>query len=180
LDAWATIVSVTPLPRTELPINIGVNPLGGLSPGFLPSGGGFIPGIIGGGATNFSALISWPYKFIVGSPYINFGLPQTVLRDGYWTINPYEYKAPPAEKPDAPYRLYNIQEDEIEEHDLSMLPEHADLVKKLFERVKFYASKENGWVAPQLNIMRPLANPRLHNWTWAPFWHLEEEETLMI
>merc|ERR1712032_1019806 len=175
LNAWAAIAEGAPINRTELPLNIDANPLG-LSP--------LIPGVKGGGGLNYSALISWPWKVFVGQPYIDFSaiLPQLNerRRDGWWTVQGYKY-TPPVEEKDLPLRLYNLEEDEVEQVNLANRPEHQSLIESLVARVKFYASKENGWVPPQHNLARRSGNPRLHNWTWAPFVHrrggaVEDEE----
>jgi hypothetical protein len=36
-------------------------------------------------------------------------------------------------------------------------------------RGRYWADKATGFVRSQVNLPLPLANPRLHNWTWAPF-----------
>jgi len=166
LDAWAAIAEGAPINRTELPLNIGVNPLGGLSR--------LAPNIVRGGGLNYSALISWPWKVFVGQPYIEFGAIDDRRRDGWWTVQGYEY-IPPAEEKDLPLRLYNVEQDETEQFNLANQPEHQSLIESLVARVKFYASKESGWVPPQPNMPHLLGNPRLHNWTWAPFVHGESE-----
>jgi arylsulfatase A-like enzyme len=172
LDAWSVITTGASIPRTDIPINIGVNPLGGF--------GGFAPNIVKGGGMNFSAMISWPWKFIVGDTYISFGA-QDHPRDGYWTIKPYDFVAPPEEKPHLPYRLYNLEDDETESHNLAQDTTHTALVKELLEKLHSYAKKENGWRADQFNLPRPLANPRFYNWTWSPFHPFEDmDETFQV
>ncbi|CAE8612166.1 unnamed protein product [Polarella glacialis] len=168
LDAWPAIASGASFARTEIPLNIGVNPLGG-----LPS---FFPGhLVNDGGLNYSALISWPWKVIVGDPYIPLGanMAKDRRRDGWWTVDGYEYKPPPDDFK-VPMRLYNLENDESEEHNVAGQAEHAELLKSLLARVEYYASKESGWVKPQFNMPMPLGNPRFHNWTWAPFHLLEE------
>jgi len=166
LDVWPTISSGAAFERKELPLNIGVNPLGG-----FPF---FMPGQVKDGALNYSAVISWPWKVIVGNTYIKAGSIDDRRRDGWWTIEDYEYKEPPDEE-HVLFRLYNLQDDESEQHNLADSAEHADVLASLMERVHFYASKESGWVKPQLTVPSPRGNPRFHNWTWAPF-RLETEE----
>lgn len=159
LDAWAVIAEGAPINRTELPLNIGVNPLGSL-PRFAP--------IKRGGGLNYSALISWPWKVFVGEPYIEIAVHDDRRRDGWWAVQGYEYTAP-ADGKNLPLRLYNLEQDEREQFNLASRPEHQSLLESLVSRVKFYASKESGWVPPQSNVPQLLANPRFHKWTWAPF-----------
>lgn len=166
LDVWPAISAGAPVNRKELPLNIGVNPLGGLP--------WSTPGLVHDGATNYSALISWPWKVVVGDPYVIFATKDDRRRDGWWSIEGYQYTAP-TEEMSLPYRLYNLEDDEAERKNLADNLEHQDLLKQLIERVKWYASSENGWVKPQSNVPQTSANPRFHNWIWLPFLREGEE-----
>lgn len=106
----------------------------------------------------------------MGQPYIEFGLGHEWRRDGWWTVQGYKY-LPPAEEKDLPIRLYNLEQDETEQLNLANRPEHQSLIESLLARVKYYASKESGWVPSQPNMPKLKGNPRRHNWTWAPFVH---------
>ncbi|CAK0903303.1 unnamed protein product [Prorocentrum cordatum] len=165
VDAWSAVVHGGTPCRTEIPLNIGRNPLGGLP--------WLVTRLAHDGATNYSALISWPWKVLVGAPYIEFGtlLPTRAKesrRDGYWGVEPYNYTAPD-EDLDLPVRLYNLEQDEAEHHNLANSSEYQVVLKKLVSRVEWYASKDNGWVQPQSNVPWQRANPMFHSWTWAPF-----------
>jgi len=163
---WPTLQHGVAWLRHELPINIGVNPLGGLP---------FRPGLIGGGGLNYSALISWPYKIVVGNPYITWATADERRRDGWWTLKDYRY-VPPEEEFALPYRLYDLEKDETEQRNLAGEPQYQDVVKYLTERVRWYASKANGYKFEQLNLPKLAGNCRWHNWTWSPFIREEEEE----
>lgn len=161
VNAWSAIVYGGKPCRTEVPLNIGRNPLGGLP--------WLVSHLAHDGAMNYSALISWPWKVFVGDPYIKFGIRMNESRrDGYWGVEPYNYTAPD-EDLHLPFRLYNLEQDEIEQHNLAESPQHQVVLKKLVSRVEWYASKDNGWVQPQPNMPWQRANPMFHSWTWAPF-----------
>lgn len=174
LDAWGAVTTGGTTGRDEIPINIDVGskfgdaiedfPANMLIPMLVPN---WAPnprlGVRGG--ANFSALISWPYKIIVGLP--SNAIPAD--KWGWWSIENYSMvKGPPArEHPRAPVRLYNLEADEGEHNDLSAaLPE---VVERLMQRVAFYANPDNGFRRPQNNIPRLRANPMKQNWTIGPF-----------
>ena len=46
---------------------------------------------------------------------------------------------------------------------------NPEIVKNMRERLAALANPENGYRDPQVNHIDPLALPRLHNGTWAPF-----------
>lgn len=154
--------------RTELPLNVAINrDLNQFGPN---------PFAKHASATNYSTLIQWPYKLIVGSSYLlPGGQVEKVSRAGWWDIDDYKYTAPPTEELDAGGALlFNIETDEGERHNLA--EQFPDVVKKMTERIgQKWLSKESGYRSPQWNVPHPAANPRYHNWSWAPFWHLEGE-----
>lgn len=162
-DAWETIAHGKALGRTELPLNIDLNPLGGLPPS---------SGLVAGGGTNYSALIAWPWKLIVGSPTVRWKQVEEQDRTGYWTIHDYRHEAPPVEAGDV--RLYNIEEDEEERKNLAA--SKRPLVEHLLARLQWYTKAGNGFVASQDNLPQPLGNPVLHNWTWSPFVRIDSHE----
>jgi len=143
--------------RTEVPINIDTNPIS-TRPQLLPQPGD--------GVANFSAFIMWPWKLIYGTA-CNPGVPNAAaVMDGWWPIRNYTRILPPKRRGVA--MLFNLETDEGEHEDVAA--QHSDLVRNMTERLKgFWASKDNGFRRAQLNIPMPLANPRFHNWTWAPF-----------
>eukprot|EP00927_Polykrikos_kofoidii_P050008 TRINITY_DN43973_c0_g1_i1.p1 TRINITY_DN43973_c0_g1~~TRINITY_DN43973_c0_g1_i1.p1 ORF type:complete len:602 (+),score=114.35 TRINITY_DN43973_c0_g1_i1:109-1806(+) len=161
IDAWLAITGgAAATNRTEVPLNIGVNPLGGIP--------WWISGAPNNHALNYSALISWPWKVVVGTPFVGLGTSEPRRRDGWWSVEGYRYTAPKEEK-DLPHRLYNLEVDEEERYNLADRPEHQELLKQLIGRVQWYGSKESGWVPPQTNLPLRRGNPLFHNWTWAPF-----------
>jgi arylsulfatase B/arylsulfatase I/J len=169
-DMWGTIIGAQDhvTKRTELPINVAIN----------RDLNQFVPNRFArhASATNYSTLIQWPYKLIIGSSYLlPGGQKETVSRAGWWDIDDYKYTAPPAEELDAgDMLLFNIETDEGERHNVAK--QFPEIVKKMTDRIaKWWLSKESGYRSPQWNVPWPTANPRYHNWTWAPFWHLEGE-----
>eukprot|EP00658_Telonema_sp_P-2_P055949 TRINITY_DN44463_c0_g1_i3.p1 TRINITY_DN44463_c0_g1~~TRINITY_DN44463_c0_g1_i3.p1 ORF type:complete len:161 (+),score=19.37 TRINITY_DN44463_c0_g1_i3:248-730(+) len=124
----------------------------------------------GGTTANFSALIVWPWKVIVGATcnpgLVNAGL----VMDGWWTIQNYSRILPPAPSngSQAQVLLFNLETDESEHFDLAA--QHPNLVTQLTNRISgYWASEAHGFRRSQLNLPLKLGNPRYHNWTWAPF-----------
>lgn len=71
--------------------------------------------------------------------------------------------------------LFNLDTDEAEQQNVA--EQNPEIVSKMAERVEsWWVCKDSGYRSPQWNVPWPYtANPRWHNWTWAPFWHLEGE-----
>ena len=96
-------------------------------------------------------------------------------RDGYWTVAPYGRLPPPAGDPYLPgkhshTRLFNLEADEREEHNLAGDPAQQARVANMMARLQnYWASKAHGYVPDQVNFPHPLANPQLHKWTWSPW-----------
>jgi len=172
-DVWGTIVGASRYvtKRTELPLQIANNR--DLNPFGIP-----VPSMHMYEA-NYTALIQWPWKLILGASYIPYGQVEEVSRAGWWTIGDYAYTPPPSTEAAANgVLLFNLAEDEREEHDAAA--ENPDVVSKMSARIKdWWLSSKSGYVRPQLNMPRPLANPKNHNWTWSPFWHLDNEQVLV-
>lgn len=167
LDNWDVITNQKPSIRTEVPLNIAVNPLN--PAGDMPH----IPHKTDGVA-NYSGLISWPWKIILGVPFVNVAN-QGGDRGGWWTVQNYTYIHSPDEG-DTDVRLYNLETDAYEQHNVAST--HTAIVTALTERVNKYASTENGFVNDQINVPRLLGNPSYHKWTWSNWIPgLEEEKT---
>ena len=162
VDAFALLSSpaaagenVTAL-RTEIPINVDTNPLSPV---------GHKPGARVGTA-NYSALIQWPYKFILGSavnPLIGSS------SDGWWTTDPY-VRVPPtaaANGADTGFWLFNLEDDEAETTDLSAA--NPAIVESMTARLVYLADPSSGYKASQLNYPLAEGDPSQFNWTWAPF-----------
>eukprot|EP00939_MAST-03C_sp_MAST-3C-sp1_P000990 g990.t1 len=168
LNAWGSISGDgAPANRTELPLNVAVNEDLHLLGGDIPCFGKHCK------VANYSAIIVWPYKLILGNPYVTGGIEGLKDRGGWWKVEPYEYIAPPEAFDAVDVRLYNLEDDETEHHNIA--DEHPDIVAQMTERVNnVWLNKKHGYRRPQLNAPHPRGNPRLHNWTWAPFLFLEE------
>mmetsp|Transcript_13173 Transcript_13173/g.25572 ORF Transcript_13173/g.25572 Transcript_13173/m.25572 type:complete len:552 (+) Transcript_13173:81-1736(+) len=147
--------------RTDLPLNIAVNPLNPF--GAVPH----LPHPTDGVA-NYSSVISWPWKLILGDRWVDIGRVGGD-RDGYWTIDDYSHLDKPADDggDSVQVRLYNIQSDETEQHNVA--DANPSIVSALTAKITKYASKAGGFVPDQINIPSPKANPFFHNWLWAPF-----------
>ena len=105
LNVWDTIVSGQSLNRTELPLQIAINRDLDRIGGDVPCFGSHCENV------NYTALIQWPYKLILGNPFLKIGQ-EDKDRGGYWTIEKYEYVDPPEAYDDVDVRLYNLEEDE--------------------------------------------------------------------
>lgn len=150
--------------RTELPLQIAINPM--QVTGKFPH----VPQPTDG-SINYTALIVWPYKILIGDSYIRAG-GMAGDRDGYWHPDGnYTYTPPPPECRNASVlRLFNIELDEGETTNLAFEPSQSERVRNMTRRVReVWASKSHGYVEPQTNIPHPRANPRLHSWIWAPW-----------
>eukprot|EP00931_Biecheleriopsis_adriatica_P061129 TRINITY_DN36747_c0_g1_i1.p1 TRINITY_DN36747_c0_g1~~TRINITY_DN36747_c0_g1_i1.p1 ORF type:complete len:586 (+),score=82.06 TRINITY_DN36747_c0_g1_i1:60-1817(+) len=174
-DVWGTIIGANGhiTQRMELPLNIAMNrDLNILG----------IPQILRRDAkvANYTALIKWPWKLILGDAYISQGQQETVSRSGWWAIDNYSYMPPPSFEPGATgARLFNLEEDEGEHHD--MADRFPEIVRNMSDRIySWWLSSASDYRKPQLNVWRPLANPRWHNWTWGPFFHIEEGEAHVL
>lgn len=147
--------------RTEVPLNIDTNPIS-VTPHLLPHAGD--------GLANFSATISWPWKLILGTT-CNPGVPNAEqAMDGWWTVKNYSRILPPAKDwdRDEPAMLFNLETDEQERHNVAS--QYPEIVANMTSRLQgYWASKGHGFRRAQPNIPMPLANPKLHNWTWSPF-----------
>eukprot|EP00929_Paragymnodinium_shiwhaense_P113678 TRINITY_DN81982_c0_g1_i1.p1 TRINITY_DN81982_c0_g1~~TRINITY_DN81982_c0_g1_i1.p1 ORF type:complete len:617 (-),score=56.81 TRINITY_DN81982_c0_g1_i1:356-2116(-) len=170
-DAWGSILGSKEhrVRRTELPINVACNR--DLSPTAIPNYHTHDPF-----GANYSAIINWPWKLILGTPY-RFGQLDKYQRGGWWSIDDYKYTAPEGDIGSQNLFLFNLETDEAERHNVaSQFPE---IVSNMTKRVQEFwlSNEESGYVPPQVNVPRPRSNPRPHNWTWSPFWHLEDEIT---
>ena len=67
LNVWDTIVSGEKLNRTELPLQIAINRDLDRVGGDVPCLGSHCKNI------NYTALIQWPYKIILGNPFVKLG-----------------------------------------------------------------------------------------------------------
>jgi hypothetical protein len=121
------------------------------------------------GSANYSVLISWPWKLIVGiptNPAVDAN--EAILLDGHWTISPYYRIPPPSTNYQGDYLLFNLEIDEVENHNVASL--HPDIVASLSNRVEVYWSNTLfGFIPPKLNIPMLEGNPALWNWTWSPY-----------
>ena len=163
LNVWDTIVSGEKLNRTELPLQIAINRDLDRVGGEVPCLGSHCKNI------NYTALIQWPYKIILGNPFVKLpGGNEARDRGGYWTIENYEYVDPPELFDAVDVRLYNLEEDETESTNIAS--QFPDVVERMTNRVQNVWLNENeGYKRPQLNFPSRLANPRLHKWEWRPF-----------
>ena len=95
------------VPRTEVPINIDTNPISQV-PQILPHPGD--------GLANFSAVIAWPWKLILGVTCNPGIVGADKVMDGWWTVNNYSRILPPAEDPEdkESAMLFNLEKDEAE------------------------------------------------------------------
>jgi hypothetical protein len=170
LDAWDVISSAAPSSavtavRSELPVSIDSNPL---------SLAGNIPHRPepGDGNANYTALIQWPYKLIVGM-YANPALGRDPalrrLFAGTWTIENYTNIPPSAsvigDSPD--FLLYDLEKDEEETTNLAL--QMPAVVENLTSRIQNFWLSDKTFVRSQVNLPRREANPKYFNWTWAPF-----------
>jgi len=117
---------------------------------------------------NYSALIVWPYKLIVGTP-LNPSMPNAVA-DGYWTIDEYVYIPPPRDDVNATpgVHLFDLATDPAERTNLA--DAHPEVVARLAHRLQSYwANPLTGFRRQQWNQPVPAGNPNLTNWTWRPF-----------
>merc|ERR1712178_354447 len=142
--------------------------MGGI-PAFVP---GFTPKEVPYGALNFSSIIVWPHKLIIGeayTPLFGGGDPddQTPFpRSGYYTIEPYSYVAEgnssvffslsvPETKLKYPRThgrtmkayLFNIVEDETEKQNLLLEADNSVAVPRalaMLQRIEWYARRRNG------------------------------------
>ncbi|CAJ1363197.1 unnamed protein product [Effrenium voratum] len=165
-DMWGTITGSQVTARSELPLNIAMNR--DLSATAIPAFGR------GWSEANYTAVIQWPYKLILGEPFIAnlMGLPSDKDRGGWWGVEEYSYTPPPDSEKKLGAWLYNIDQDEGEHNNLAeQLPE---VVANITQRVTgwWFSNSKSGYRRPQLNIPRLLSNPMLQNWTWGPFAHL--------
>mmetsp|Transcript_21655 Transcript_21655/g.64015 ORF Transcript_21655/g.64015 Transcript_21655/m.64015 type:complete len:285 (+) Transcript_21655:154-1008(+) len=166
IDAWPTIVGAAgaEVPRTELPLQLGRNPM-------LPIGHGrLIPSF----GLNYSAIISWPYKLLLGSTWVNAQNTGAATRDGWWTVSgsgAYVHVPPPPDDAvlvgGVPVRLYDLSADPAEEKNIAAA--HPAVVANLTARLEWYAEEKHGYRPPQINLALPEGNPARHNWTWAPY-----------
>jgi arylsulfatase A-like enzyme len=156
-DVWGTITGTAPTNRTELALNVAINR--DLSVGISN------PFAHNARAANFTAVIMWPWKIIVGEAYVN-PRPELNPRGGWFKRDGYTYEPAPSE-PRTGAQLFDLNADPNERHNVAN--EHPVVVARLMERVAYWTSGTAGYRAPQVNIPVPSANPRLHNWTWAPF-----------
>lgn len=138
LAVWDAIIGKVPLGRVELPVQVAVNPLNELGnvPHFPhPSDG----------QVNYSTLIYWPWKVLVGVPW-----PKTAGvgdRDGWWTIQNYTHiPAPPSEGS----MLFNIEEDQGEQTNLASV--YPDIVSNLTARLQQIWANPKTFVPDQINI----------------------------
>mmetsp|Transcript_27966 Transcript_27966/g.54374 ORF Transcript_27966/g.54374 Transcript_27966/m.54374 type:complete len:477 (-) Transcript_27966:183-1613(-) len=145
--------------RNEIPLNIAINR--DLNFAGVPN-----PFVVNASQANYTALIRWPWKLILGTPhFVNPGLDKL---GGWWTVENYTYIPPPGHDADELVFLFNLETDETEHENVAK--DYPDVVANMTKRVyRRWLSKENGYRPPQLNIPRPRGNPKLHNWTWAPF-----------
>jgi arylsulfatase A-like enzyme len=164
-DAWPVLTGKVQQVRQELPLNVDTNPLEML--------GGEFPHLPhkSDGLANYTALIMWPWKLIVGCS----GNPTLIIRkndenvtDGWWRIDPYEREPPPPYPANHKPFLFDIEADEAERHDVA--DQHPDIVANMTHRiVSYWTQKAHGFVRSQLNLPTPLANPIFHNMTWSPW-----------
>ena len=119
---------------------------------------------------NYSALISWPYKLISGTPTNPALGAAGRLVDGWWTVHPYRRLPPPLEDGGlfGDVMLFNLEEDEAEKIDLSH-KNPAKALEMLLDLQRLFAASSTGFVPSRVNRPMPRANPKFHNWTWAPF-----------
>jgi len=162
VDAWEHIMNRSAsVPRTEVPINIDTNPISQV-PQILPHPGD--------GLANFSAVIAWPWKLILGVTCNPGIVGADKVMDGWWTVNNYSRILPPAEDPEdkESAMLFNLEKDEAEHHNVAA--QNPEIVKTMTDRIQnYWANRDTGFVRAQLNVPMPLSNPKLHNWTWSPF-----------
>lgn len=79
----------------------------------------------------------------------------------------YRFEPPPQEEGKV-VRLYNIDVDPRERQDLAS--QHPQIVDRIMSDIQNkWLNRDRGYRRPQINIPLPAANPRYHNWTWAPF-----------
>ena len=104
-DMWGTITGSQVTARSELPLNIAMNR--DLSATAIPAFGR------GWSEANYTAVIQWPYKLILGEPFIAnlMGLPSDKDRGGWWGVEKYSYTPPPDSEKKLGAWLYNIDQD---------------------------------------------------------------------
>merc|ERR1712151_907766 len=81
-DAWSVLTGGPATKRrTEIPINIDVNPMGGIP--------WWVFKLPHDGAVDNSALISWPWKVVVGMPFVKSGgaKKEDKPRYGWWSLD---------------------------------------------------------------------------------------------
>lgn len=162
VNAWGAITGNGPsVNRTELPLNIAINQDLVRTGGDIPCFGSHCHQI------NYTALIVWPYKLILGHPYIRIN-GEDRDRGGYWTIDNYSYVPPPEAFDATDVRLYDLEKDEAEK--VNIAKQNPDIVSTMTKRIQdVWLNEDLGYRRPQLNLPHPQGNPKLHNWTWAPF-----------
>ena len=160
MNAWSVITGLASKTRDELPLQIAKNE-------DLQIQGSRNPFAKNAQKANYTALISWPFKLIVGNSYLIPGQHEIQARSGWWKISPYDYIPPPSSEAGHDVLLFNLEEDEGEHNNVASA--HPDIVAKLTDRIyAFYLNETaSGYVKPQANGAKRLANPMLHNWTWA-------------
>merc|ERR1712146_462848 len=110
-NIWGTIIGTKPTNRTELPLNVAINR--DLTQTSIPNLLQRHPF-----ATNYSSLIQWPWKLIIGVTYLAAGQQETVTRAGWWTIEDYKYYAPSDLDPEG-VMLFNLESDEAERNNIA-------------------------------------------------------------
>jgi len=165
-DVWGTIVGAEGhiTKRMELPLNIAMNrDLNMLS---IPNW--FTPHW---SAANYTAVINWPWKLILGNSYLSIGQHEIVSRAGWWTIENYTYTPPPSA---SGAMLFHLETDEAEHYNVA--EQFPDVVSNMTDRIySWWLNKTSGYRMPQVNALWPQANPRHHKWAWTPFHLLEGE-----
>ena len=154
IDMWNTIIGLENKQHYEIPIQIDVNPLSiyGHVPHHRhhPSDGNI----------NYTSFILWPYKLIVGSPYIT-GPEFEQSRDGWWTIDNYTWIHPPVETDP---RLFNIEADPSETNNIA--DSNKIMVDVIIQRIKWWI--KNKYQPAQFNYPWHRMNPKFYNWIWTP------------
>ncbi|KAJ8602709.1 hypothetical protein CTAYLR_003749 [Chrysophaeum taylorii] len=165
LDLWPLVTGVVEdsptAVRDEIPLNVDVNPLQIWGVGPLTRVTREL---------NYSAIIVWPWKLVVGwgcNP--NNAETTNPKAEGYWTIHDYVYLPPPVNDTDADValRLYDINADPTESRNLATA--FPTIANRLTRRLAYWSTSAGGFQPEQWNLPIPLGNPIRANWTWYPF-----------
>ena len=140
--------------RSEIPVNIELDP--------ISLAGHVRPVQVNRSATlNYTALIRWPWKLILGVPYLATG-DKRGDRGGWWTIRPYTHRPAPNESTP---RLFRLDTDASETTNVAA--EYPHIVTEMSLGIRDWMTK--GYEPTQLNVPMYQGNPALHDWIWKPW-----------